>query len=73
MAPKRTDRNTGPIEQPQTSQRAKAELAQYSASLAKQPDVMAYLKQHNPELTQKVQDLAKAHARHRDLDRGIER
>jgi hypothetical protein len=34
---------------------------------------MAYLKQHNPELTQKVQDLAKAHARHRDLDRGIER
>lgn len=61
------------IEHSHMPRSATAELERYSANLNKQPEVMAYLKQHNPELTQKVQDLAKTHERNRDLDRGISR
>lgn len=56
--------------QPRSSREA---LTRYAAQLAKQPAVMAYLKQHNPELTEKVQQLAKIDERTRSLDRGISR
>lgn len=52
---------------------AREQLEKYAAGVAKQPEVMAYLKQHNPELTEKVRGLAKAHEKSRELDRGISR
>jgi hypothetical protein len=52
---------------------ARSELERYSAELVKQQAVMSYLKQHNPDLSQKVQALAKTHERGRGLDYGISR
>ena len=52
---------------------SREQLEKYAANVAKQPEVMAYLKQHNPELTEKVRGLAKEHERSRSLDRGIDR
>lgn len=56
--------------QPRSS---REELGRYAAKVAKQPEVMAYLKQRNPELTDRVQQLAKTYERNHSLDRGISR
>jgi Ti-type conjugative transfer relaxase TraA len=45
---------------------AREQLEKYAAGIAKQPTVMAYLKQHNPEMTQKIEGLAKSHTLNRD-------
>ncbi len=52
---------------------SREQLGKYAASVVKQPEVMAYLKQRNPELTERVQSLAKAHERSHALERGISR
>jgi len=49
---------------------AREQLEKYAASVAKQPDVMAYLKQHNPEITKKIEGLAKSHTLSRERDIG---
>ena len=50
---------------------AQNKLQAYAASISKQPEVMAYLKNYNKELTDKIQQFAKSYER--SLDRGIER
>lgn len=58
------------MEQSRMPRTAKAELEKYAASVAKQPEVMMYLKQHNTELTKKIETLAKSYQLSRELDRG---
>lgn len=56
------------VEQSRMPRTAKEQLEHYAASVAKQPDVMAYLKQHNQALSDKIQNHAKSH----ELSRGRE-
>lgn len=56
------------VEQSRIPRTAKEQLEKYAAGVAKQPEVMAYLKQHNKELSDKIQGLAKTH----ELSRGRE-
>ena len=55
------------------SRQARAELEQYSAKLKQQGPVMDYLKQHNPDLCIKVEQLAKSYERSHTLSRGRSR
>lgn len=52
---------------------AKEKLEKYAAGLLKQPEMMAYLKQHHRELSNKIQGLAKSYDRSLSLDREISR
>lgn len=61
------------VEKSHMPRSSKEQLEKYAASVAKQPEVMAYLKQHNKELSERVQGLAKSHERNLDRGRGIER
>jgi hypothetical protein len=54
------------IQQSRMPRSAREQLGKYAAGVAKQPEVMAYLKQHNPKLTQKIENLSKSHALERD-------
>lgn len=58
------------IEQSRIPRTDREQLEKYAARVAKQPEVMAYLKQHNPDLTKKIEGLAKSHTLNRDRDIG---
>jgi len=55
------------------SRSSREQLEKYAATVAKQPEVMAYFKQHNTTLLDKVQELANVHERSRGFSRGISR
>jgi hypothetical protein len=59
------------IEHSRMPRSAKEELQKYASNVSKQPEVMNYLKQHNPELTQKIQGLAKTRELERDRGRSL--
>lgn len=50
--------------------RAREQLEKYALDLSKQKEVMGYLNQYNPTLTQKIQGLAKSYELSLDRDRG---
>lgn len=56
-------------EQSHMPRTAREQMEKYAAGVAKQPEVMAYLKQHKQELSEKIQSLAKSHAKSLELDR----
>jgi hypothetical protein len=64
---------TKALETHQLNPRDKAQFEKQTAELAKEPQVMAYLKHKNPELALKVDNMAKDHERQvqRSLDRGF--
>jgi predicted ABC-type ATPase len=49
---------------------AQRKLEKYAADIARQPDVMAYLKQHKQELSEKIQSLAESRVKNLKRDRG---
>jgi Ti-type conjugative transfer relaxase TraA len=51
---------------------AQDRLEKYVAQVAKQPEVMAYLKEHNKVLTEKIQTLSKSYEQNLDLDMEID-
>jgi Ti-type conjugative transfer relaxase TraA len=65
-AEKQIQRLEKAIEQSRMPRSAREQLGKYAAGVAKQPEVMAYLKQHNSKLTQKIENLSKSHALERD-------
>lgn len=52
---------------------AREQLEKYAFGIAKQTDVMGYLKQRNPDLSEKIQRLAKTREKQLELDRGRSR
>jgi Ti-type conjugative transfer relaxase TraA len=58
------------VEKSRMPRTAKEELERYAAKVAKQPDVMAYLKQHHKDLSDKIQGLAKSREISLERDRG---
>lgn len=54
------------IEQSRMPRTAREQLEKYAANVAKQPDVMTYLKQNNKALSDKIQGLAKSREISRD-------
>lgn len=48
------------------------QLNQYAVKIAKQPEIMDYLKNHNVELSKKIEGIA-IREKERERDRGIER
>ena len=57
------------LEQSPIKRAAREELEKQAASIAKQKDVMGYLKQHNPHLSQKIEKLAKTYHRQQSMER----
>lgn len=51
--------------------RSQEQLKDYAFGLSEKKEVMSYLKLHNPEFSQKIQDLSKSHELHRE--RGFEK
>lgn len=54
-----------------TPRTAREQLEKYTVSVAKQPEVMEYLKKHRPELSQKIQTMAKSYERSRERNLGL--
>ncbi len=52
---------------PQQAYRA---LEDYALSLAKQGEMMNYLKNHHPEVSHKIEEIVKVHERQLERDRG---
>lgn len=61
------------VERSNASYNAKSYLEKCAARLSEQTKIMSYLKQHNPQLASKVEELAKRYERNRELDRDISR
>ncbi len=54
------------MEQSRMPRSSREELEKYATNIAKQPGVMDYLKQQNPELSKKIEGLVKSHELERD-------